>query len=48
MCRADVTQDAEAPLAAILIDTAAALAEQAGVDSQDITIGPVDFGPCDG
>ncbi len=49
MCRADVAPAAQAPLAAVLVDMAAALAELEGFDPADVLIGPVDFGPeaCD-
>ncbi len=49
MCRADVAPAAQAPLAAVLLDMAAALAAQEGFDPADVLIGPVDFGPetCD-
>lgn len=45
MCRADVAPAAEAPLARLLVDMAAALAQQLGHNPADVRIGPVDFGP---
>lgn len=45
MCRADVAPEAQAPLARLLVDMAAALAELEGLDPADVRIGPVDFGP---
>lgn len=45
MCRADVVPAARAPLAALLLDMASALAELEGFDPADVLIGPVDFGP---
>lgn len=45
MCRADVEQAAQAPLAALLVDMAAVLADLEGADPASVRIGPVDFGP---
>jgi hypothetical protein len=44
MCRADVHPAAESALAALLDDMARALAEREGVERDDVTVGPVDFG----
>jgi len=48
MCRADVSEAATAPLAALLVDMGRALAAQIGADVDDVRIGPVDLGgePC--
>lgn len=45
MCRADVAPAAQAPLAALLVEMAAALAGVEGFDPANVRIGPVDFGP---
>lgn len=47
MCRADVADTAELPLAALLVDLARAIADAEGVDPGQVRIGPVDFGPED-
>lgn len=47
MCRADVAEDAGPILAGLLIEIATVLADREGVDADAVTIGPVDFGPCD-
>lgn len=45
MCRADVAKQAVRPLAAVLKEIAATLAQREGVDPASVRIGPVDFGP---
>lgn len=45
MCRADVAEAAQAPLAAVLLEMAENLAAMVGADPRDVLIGPVDFGP---
>lgn len=44
MCRSDVAPHAVEPLAALLLDMATTLAKTAGVEPEDVRIGPVDFG----
>jgi hypothetical protein len=48
MCRADVAPHAAGPLAALLLDMAATLAKAAGVEPENVRIGPVDFGEIGG
>jgi len=45
MCRADVVEDAQRAVAALLVHMAGVLADQAGVPASEVTIGPVDLGP---
>lgn len=45
MCRADLSPVAAVPLARLLTDMAAALADLEGTDPAAVRIGPVDFGP---
>lgn len=47
MCRATVTPDARQPLATLLRDMAAVLADRVGARPDDVQIGPVDFGPAE-
>lgn len=47
MCRATVTPDARQPLAHLIRDMAAVLAQQHGASTDDVHIGPVDFGPAE-
>jgi hypothetical protein len=44
MCRANIAPAAAQPLAALLTDMAAIIAEWEGVDPGEVRIGPVDFG----
>lgn len=44
MCRADVHPAAAGTLASILREMRAALADMIGIDPEQISIGPVDFG----
>lgn len=44
MCRSDIDRNAEAALAVLLTQLAAAIAHRDGVDPRDVRIGPVDFG----
>lgn len=47
MCRSNIAPAAAEPLAALLTDMIAVLAEQLGVDPAAVRVGPVDFGDHD-